>query len=50
MRKVGEYLQVDASTSQPLGILTVTDISFWVRDAKRRGLLSVEKLFEVTFI
>lgn len=34
VRKVGEYLQVDAPTSQPLGILTVKDISFWVRDAK----------------
>lgn len=34
VRKVGEYLQVDAPTSQPLGILTVTDISFWLRDAK----------------
>lgn len=34
VRKVGEYLQVDAPTSHPLGILSVKHISFWVRDAK----------------
>ena len=34
MRKGGECLQVDAPTSQPLGILSVKDISFWVREAK----------------